>query len=176
MKRSFLLGFFSLTLLRLVAQPSLQPIDASSEISFSVKNFGINTTGRLSGLKGSIRFEPNSLATAFVDVTVNAVSIDTDNERRDKHLQGSSYFNVSKYPTLRISGKPTLTPTGYVLNAQLTIKGITRSLLIPFSAVEQQEGWLFIAAFEINRLQFNVGDQSMVLADKVKVALRIFAK
>jgi len=42
--------------------------------------------------------------------------------------------------------------------------------------VPQNGGWLFTAAFDINRLDFKVGKESMVLADKVKVSLSIVAK
>lgn len=159
------------------AQRTLQPIDANSKIGFNIKNFGINTDGRLTGLKGSIVFDPANIGASFVDVTVNTTTIDTDNDKRDKHLRGTDYFNVAQFPTIRIHGKPSLTKTGtYILSANLTIRGVSKQMLIPFKATPQNGGWLFTGNFDINRLDFKVGKESMVLSDIVKVSLSIFVK
>lgn len=136
----------------------------------------MNTDGVLTGLKGKIGFDTKNIAASYIDVTIQAASIDTDNDRRDKHLRDADYFNVAQFPLIRITGKPTLTSSGYVLNASLTIRGISKQILIPFKAVVQNGGWLFTAAFDINRLDFKVGKESMVLADIVKVSLSIVAK
>lgn len=159
------------------AQRIMQPVDANSKIGFNIRNFGMNTDGRLTGLKGSIVFDPANINTSFVDVSVNTSTIDTDNDKRDKHLRGTDYFNVAQYPTIRINGKPSLTKTGsYVLTASLTIRGVSKQILIPFKATPQNGGWLFTGNFDINRLDFKVGKESMVLSDVVKVSLSIFAK
>lgn len=161
----------------LQAQRTMQPIDANSKIGFNIKNFGMNTDGRLTGLKGSILFDPANIGASFVDVTVNTTTIDTDNDKRDKHLRDTDYFNVAQFPTIRINGKPSLTKTGtYVLSANLTIRGVSKQMLIPFKATPQNGGWLFTGNFDINRLDFKVGKESMVLSDIVKVSLSIFAK
>lgn len=36
-----------------------------------------------------------------VEVTINAASIDSDDEKRDAHLRGEDFLDVEKYPTLR---------------------------------------------------------------------------
>ena len=36
------------------AQQKLAPVDAESKVKFVIKNFGINTNGELSGLKGTV--------------------------------------------------------------------------------------------------------------------------
>lgn len=177
MKHFFLLILVCCNTIMLQAQRTMQPIDANSKIGFNIKNFGMNTDGRLTGLKGSIVFDPANIGASFVDVTVNTTTIDTDNDKRDKHLRGTDYFNVAQFPTIRINGKPSLTKTGtYVLSANLTIRGVSKQMLIPFKATPQNGGWLFTGNFDINRLNFKVGKESMVLSDIVKVSLSIFAK
>lgn len=176
MKKCLIIGIILLNVFMVPAQPMLQPVDASSKISFKIKNFGMNTDGVLTGLKGKIGFDTKNMAASYIDVTIQAASIDTDNDRRDKHLRDADYFNVAQFPLIRINGKPTLTSSGYVLNASLTIRGISKQMLIPFNAVMQNGSWLFTAAFDLNRLDFKVGKESMVLADIVKVSLSIVAK
>ncbi|MEX0635285.1 MAG: YceI family protein [Ferruginibacter sp.] len=159
------------------AQVTLQPQEAYSKISFKIKNFGMNTDGRLTGIKGNIVFDNKQLSTSYFDVTVNTANIDTDNSRRDKHLKGADYFDALKFPSIKITGKPALSQSGtYVLAASLTIKGITKQIQIAFKAIAQNGGWLFTATFEIDRLDFKVGEESMVLSNKVKVMLSIVAK
>lgn len=176
MKKCLIIGIILLNVFIVPAQPMLQPVDANSKVSFKIKNFGMNTDGVLTGLKGKIGFDTKNIAASYIDVTIQAASIDTDNDRRDKHLRDADYFNVAQFPLIRITGKPTLTSSGYVLNASLTIRGISKQILIPFKAVVQNGGWLLTAAFDINRLDFKVGKESMVLADIVKVSLSIVAK
>jgi polyisoprenoid-binding protein YceI len=53
------------------------------------------------------------------DLVVDATSIDTQNKRRDKHLRGADFFDVTKYPTLTFTASE-VTPTG---DGTLNIKG-----------------------------------------------------
>ena len=57
--------------------------DDGSKIHFTIKDFGIKTGGQLSGLKGEIYFFTTDMAACRFNVTVDAATIDTDNESRD---------------------------------------------------------------------------------------------
>ena len=37
---------------------------------------------------------------ASVEVTIPVSSVNTDNEKRDKHLMGEDFFNEEKYPKI----------------------------------------------------------------------------
>ena len=76
------------------------PIDKESKIEFSIKNFGINTKGSFSGLKGDILFDDKNPSSSSFNVSVDASTIDTDNNMRDSHLKKEEYFNVEKYPAI----------------------------------------------------------------------------
>jgi polyisoprenoid-binding protein YceI len=56
------------------------------------------------------------------ELVVNATSIDTRNKRRDKHLRGADFFDVSKYPTLTFTASE-VTPSD---DGALKIKGALR--------------------------------------------------
>lgn len=160
------------------AQPKRSPLDVESKVHFVIKNFGINTGGDLKGLKGDIVFEKDKLASSYVDVKLDVSSIDTDNKRRDAHLVSSDYFDAGKYPYIHIVGKPVAGAVAdeYVLKAKLTIKDVTRQVDIPFTVVADGTGFLFKSTFEINRQDYNVGGNSAMLSDNVKVLLNIVAK
>lgn len=86
--------------IKLSAQ-SYIPVDQNSKVTFTIKNFGFNVGGSFSGLKGSIRFDPAEINKAYFDVTVDANTINTDNNMRDNHLREESYFDVKNHPLIR---------------------------------------------------------------------------
>jgi polyisoprenoid-binding protein YceI len=163
-----------------IAQNVYQPIDEGSKVHFVIKNFGIKTEGEFKGLKGTIHFNPSNLATAAFDVSVNASTIDTDNGTRDKHLKKEEYFDVAKYPTITFKGIKVTASTiagRYFILGNLTIKAVTKQVQFGFSATEKDGGYLFESSeFEINRRDFNVGEGSFSLQDKLKINLSVFAK
>lgn len=160
------------------AQPKRSPSERESKVHFVIKNFGINTGGDLKGVKGDIVFDKDNIAASYMDVQVDVRSIDTDNKRRDAHLVSDEYFDAGKYPYIHIAGKPVAGQVAneYILKAKLTIKNITRQVDIPFMVTQDATGFLFTSVFEINRRDYNVGGNSAVLSDNVKVSLKIFAR
>jgi polyisoprenoid-binding protein YceI len=171
---------FSLLLmfgLSVCAQQKLTPVDAESKVKFVIKNFGINTNGQLSGLKGQIIFDKKKPANSSFDVTVDVSTINTDNTKRDNHLRAADFFDVTLYPTIRIVGKPVLvTGNSYILKGNLTMKNVTRPIEIPFTVTAQTLGFIFEGAFQINRLDFNVGGKSSTMSDELHVTLHVLAQ
>ncbi len=75
-----------------------KPTDEGSSLNFTIKNFGIEATGKFTGLQGDITFDPANPAAANFDVSIDAASVNTDNSLRDGHFRGESYFDVKNYP------------------------------------------------------------------------------
>ena len=76
----------------LISAQRFSPIDAGSSVNFTIKNLGLNVTGKFTGLSGSIIFDPNNLSESKFSVSVNASSIDTDIKARDNHLKKEDYW------------------------------------------------------------------------------------
>ncbi|MBL7703145.1 MAG: YceI family protein [Ferruginibacter sp.] len=161
------------------AQRVLSPLDAGSKVHFVIKNFGIKTGGDFKGLKGAITFLPANLAASAFDVTVDAATIDTDNESRDDHLRKEEYFNVATHKTIQFkSTKVTLSSAKgrYYVFGNLTIKGVTKPVEFGFSATPKDGGYVFDGEFKINRRDFGVGGSSATMSDKLTVSLSVLAK
>jgi polyisoprenoid-binding protein YceI len=153
--------------------------DEGSKVHFVIKNFGVKTGGDFTGLKGTVVFNPKALATSQMDVSVNANTVDTDNDTRDKHLKKDEYFGVEKFPLITFTSTKITESTAagrYFVMGNLTIKGVTKPIQFGFSATPSVTGNLFKGEFEINRRDFGVGGNSMSLSDKLKVILSISAK
>ncbi|CAN5570123.1 YceI family protein [soil metagenome] len=154
------------------------PVDEGSSVKFSIKKFGFSTNGSFTGLKGKILFDASNTAITSFMVTVDAGSVNTDNSTRDKHLRKEDYFDAVKYPLISFgSTNITRDATGkFLITGNLTIKGVTKQISFPFTAVAQNNAYLFSGSFTINRRDFGVGGNSMVLADNLQVSLNVFAK
>ncbi len=177
MKNILLASFVVLFAMAAQAQQKLVPADAGSKVQFVIRNFGINTNGQISGLKGQVIFDKNKLTKSSFDITAEVSTLNTDNKKRDHHLQAADYFDVERFPLMHITGKPVLVKgNAYILKGNLTIKDVTKAIEIPFTVTPQQNKILFSGAFKINRLQYHVGESSAILADDVKITFQVLAQ
>jgi polyisoprenoid-binding protein YceI len=154
-----------------------KPVDKGSSIQFTIKNFGINTGGSFSGLLGEINFDSRDLSKASVNVSIDANSINTENETRDEHLRQDTYFDIKNYPRISfVSTKITTSNKAGVLFifGKLTIKNQTREISFPFTATPNGNGYLFKGTFNINRKDFGVGGTS-IISNNLEVQLSILA-
>jgi polyisoprenoid-binding protein YceI len=96
MKKNALLILSALISVNALAQ--YKPSDQGSSLNFTIKNFGIDVTGKFTGLQGDITYDPANPSTANFDVSIDAATVNTDNSLRDSHLREESYFDVKNYP------------------------------------------------------------------------------
>ena len=155
-----------------------KPADQGSAIDFEIRNFGFNTKGSFSGLDGTITWDAKDPAKAAFDVTIGAATINTDNNMRDDHLRKDTYFDVTKYPRIRmVSTSVTGSEKSghYTFHGKLTIKNTTRDISFPFIATPMGDDYIFKGEFTINRKDFDVGGSSTISND-LKVSLTVLAK
>src|SRR3954462_13399109 len=115
-----------------VAQAQYKPVEQSSTLKFAIKNLGFTVDGAISGFDGKVNFDPQNLAAASFDITINAATINTDNSLRDGHLKGYSFFDVENYPKIRLtSTSVSARRGGYLFAGTLTIKGKSKAISFP---------------------------------------------
>lgn len=158
----------------------LQPSDDGSSVRFGIKNFGGNVTGSFKGLKGKIVFDAVKTESSSFDVTVDVRTINTGIKMRDTDLKKEKYFNVEKFPSIQMLStgirKDGGIRDGYIFNGVVIIKGIKKEISFPFTATQQNEGYLFKGSFPLNRRDFGVGGSSISLSDNLTVTLSVLAK
>ena len=163
----------------LMAQRVLTPIQADSKVLFTIKNFGVKTRGEFKGLQGTITFLPANLTASAFAVTVDAATVDTDNDSRDEHLRQSDFFDATVFKTIQFaSTKITLSsaPGRYYMYGNVTIKGVTKPVEFGFAATPTDGGYFFEGEFKINRRDFGVGGSSVSMSDKLSVTLSVVAR
>src|SRR5688572_2800574 len=79
---------------------------AHTKVAFSVTHLMISeTTGKFKLYEGKVLSSGNEFEGAQIEFTIDASSIDTDDDGRDKHLKGEDFFHTEKYPKMTLKGK-----------------------------------------------------------------------
>jgi len=158
---------------------SLSAVDKDSKVQFKIRNLGINVSGSFTGLEGKMVFDEKNLVGSSFEASIDASTINTGIDARNKHLREEEYFDVKKFPRISfVSTKVTgSTKQGtFFIFGKLTIKNTTKDISFPFTATPQDGGYLFNGEFKLNRRDFGVGGNSFVLSDNLTVQLAVLAK
>lgn len=151
------------------------PIAEESKVTFKIKNFGFNVNGSFAGPTGRIVFDPSALKDAAMDVTIDANSIDTDNNSRDNHLRKQEYFDVANYPRIRfVSTRVAASskPGTLIVFGRLTIKKTTKDVQIPFSFIKNKTGYTYKGELKLNRRDYEVGGNSTI-SDNLTISIDV---
>ena len=108
---------------------------AHSVIGFSIGHNEVTfVSGRFKDFSGVIHYDDKDVSKSSVEFKAKVESIDTGVENRDKHLRTADFFEVEKYPEMTFkSTRVERKGKGYVLNGDLTLKGVTRQVTLPFT-------------------------------------------
>jgi polyisoprenoid-binding protein YceI len=107
---------------------------AHSEATFKIRHMMSKVSGKFDDFTGTINVDPKNAAASSVEFTINAASIDTGNQGRDKHLRSGDFFDVEKFPTITFkssSVKKTAKKNVYNVTGALTMHGVTKSVTLP---------------------------------------------
>jgi polyisoprenoid-binding protein YceI len=148
---------------------------AKAKITFQIKNLGINTHGFFGNMQANIQFDPANLATSNIEASADINSINTDNDTRDEHLRSDEFFDAAKYPkiTMRSVSLKRKSGNNYSGQFNVTMKDKTKAFEIPFTYIAVANGATFKGSFKLNRLDFGVGDKSLVLSNDVTVSIEV---
>lgn len=161
-------------------------IDQShTSVSFVVKHMVLaKVRGNFHEFTGTIIFDEADVTRSSVQGTVKVASIDTDNDKRDDHLRGADFFDVEKYPEITFSStRIEKRGDNYVCSGNLTMRGVTKEVEIPFTITGKiTDPWGntrigIEAGFTINRQDFGItwskimDNGGLVVSNDVKIEL-----
>ena len=167
------------------AQVSSWKIDsAHSGIEFKIRHLGVsNVRGSFSKVTGTVMLDEKVLTKSSVDATIDANTMSTNNEGRDKHLKSPDFFNLEKFPTLTFKST-SLTQAGgkLMLTGDLTLAGVTKPITLtldgPAPAQKDAKGTIrsgFSATGTLHRKDFDFGSKysAPLLGDDVDFTIDI---
>jgi polyisoprenoid-binding protein YceI len=196
LRRSFLLASLALAVgvTAAHAEPLAFTIDPNhSTVGFSVRHFFSRVSGRFKDFSGTVQYDEKNLAASSVDVTIQAATITTENDRRDADLRSSDFFAVDSFPTLTFKSTKVVPGSNgaFQIQGDLTMHGVTRPVTLEASLLGVGDvsmggrGIRRVAGFEakttINRKDYGIVwnrtlDQGgTMLGDDVAITLSIEA-
>jgi len=105
---------------------------AHSHVGMSVRHMMVSRTkGRFADVSGTVHIAEEPLE-SFVEVEIQAASIDTRDETRDGHLRSPDFFDVEAHPTIGYRSTK-VTPAGrgrWTVDGELTVRGVTRPVAL----------------------------------------------
>ncbi len=165
---------------------SIDPVH--SEVGFAARHMMVSKVrGRFRTFSGQLVTGENPLDSS-VTAEIDMSSIDTGNEQRDGHIRSADFFEVENHPTMTYRSTGVRRQgDGFVLDGELTIKGVTRQVPLslelngfgpdPYGGTRAG----FSATGELNRSDFGVSFNAVmetggaVVSDKITLHLEIEA-
>ncbi len=156
-----------------------------TEVGFIARHLMVSKVrGRFTDFEGTIVVADDP-SESSVEVIIQAASINTNDENRDKHVRTNDFLSTDEFPALTFrSTKVELSSGGdWKVNGDLTVRGVTRPIVldVQFEGVIQ-DPWGnqrlgFTASGEIDRNDFGVSFNAaletggFVVSPKVKLEI-----
>lgn len=148
---------------------SIDPVH--SEVSFTIAHMVISKVrGRFDKFSGEFSYDEKDPKSWSTNVMIEASSINTNHEMRDKDLRSSNFFDVEKFPTLTFKSTEVMNAAKNKakLKGLLTIHGVTKPVVLDLTMggiVKDPWGNVragFEALTKINRKDFGIAYNKML--------------
>ena len=158
---------------------------AHSAVTFSVNHLFTPVEGRFQEFDGEFLFDPDNLQGSKANFSINVKSVNTQEAKRDKHLQSADFFNAEEYPRMTFASSrfKKLKGNNYLAYGKLTIKDVSKDIELPFKVLgtadhPMMKGTKVMSMqsdISINRNDYGVGTGSwaatMVVGDQVNIRI-----
>jgi polyisoprenoid-binding protein YceI len=160
---------------------------AHTAAQFAVKHLMISTVrGEFKGVTGMVVWDDQDVTKSMVDVTIDAKTVNTGEDARDKDLKSDKFFEVEKFPTMTFKSKKVeAAGEGRLkITGDLTIHGVTKEVVLdvegPTTAVKDPWGNTRVAASattKVNRQDYgvkwnaNIDGGGVVVGDTVNITI-----
>ncbi len=160
-----------------------------SSINFHIRHLMVSKVhGRFSSWGGILELDEQDLTKSRLDVTIDAASIETKEDKRDAHLRSPDFLDVEKFPSITFRSRQ-IERDGdqYVVTGDITIHGVTREVQLRVEGGDQvKDPWGgtrtgFSAKTKLNRKDFgltwNLALEAggFVVGDKLEISIEIEA-
>ncbi len=152
-----------------------------TRVGFAVRHMAVSKVrGSFKAFEGTLELAEDP-TDSRVEVTIDATSVETNDENRDNHLRTNDFFDVANHPswTFVSTAIRSGSPTSWKVDGDLTIRGVTR----PVTLDVELEGVVqdpygnhrvgFSARTSINREDFDVSFNAVMEAGGVVVAKKV---
>ncbi|MFQ5767760.1 MAG: YceI family protein [Acidobacteriota bacterium] len=102
-----------------------------SSVGFRIRHLVGKVRGSFLSFSGTITMDPSHPSDGAVTVTIQANSIDTGNEDRDRHLKSAEFFEAEEYPTIQFESTAVRgSGENLKVDGLLTMHGVSRPVTL----------------------------------------------
>lgn len=157
-------------------------VPSKTEISFKVKNLFFSVKGDLKLRHGHCTVSVSEKKMTSALIILDATTIATDDEERNKSLHSRKFFHTDKYPSIRFEGSQTR-----ILDQSADVKGIlkiknqtnpvTMNVSLDAPLISGKQMITGKAQTVINRLDYNIGTDvsDFLLGEDVQITVHFTA-
>lgn len=161
-----------------------------SSVSFHVRHLMVSKVhGRFQTWSGALTLDDQDVTKSHVEVTIDAASVDTKEEKRDAHLRSADFFDAEHFPqlTFKSTSVRKISDEELEVDGDLSIRGTTKPVTLKVESNGQiKDPWGgtragFSAKTSISRKEFGLNWNALletggvVVGDKIEITLEIEA-
>ena len=142
---------------------------AHSTLTFTNTYQNVEYTGQFRRFDANIAYDPNDLAHAKFDVSVDVSSLDTQNSERDHTALGADFFDASKFPKAHFITIAFHKAAGgkVIADGTLTLHGVSKPVSLTVAFAPHGDTATLDVTAQLKRLDFGIGtgqwaDPSMI--------------
>ncbi len=131
----------------------------ASQISFTYNQMGSRMYGTFGRFDATLDFDTDNLANAHTTLHIDLTSIDAGSEDANVELVKPAWFDTAKYPVavFESSRFTQAAENRYLIEGQLTLKGITREVHVPVELKPGSAIGVFDGELVLKRDEFGLG-------------------
>ncbi len=128
-----------------------------SQFQFRAYSLLVKPLGTFHRFSGDILADAKHLPASRVRFVIDASSIDTGNAKRDAHLRKEDFLFVAQYPTISFTSTAiSQDDRGYVVQGDLTIRGVTQPVTIPVTVEQRPREIVIRGEVRLRRKDFGI--------------------
>ncbi len=158
-----------------------------TSVGFKIRHLFSNVKGTFNDVEGEFEYVPGQPEQWTVTATIQAASIDTNQENRDKHLRSEDFFDVDTHPTLSFASTKVVyaDSDSTLLHGLLTIHGVEQPVVFDLEIHgEGSDPWGnlrsgFTATTTVNRKDFGLNwnqvleTGQLLVGEEVQITLEV---
>ncbi|MBB1485345.1 YceI family protein [Oceanospirillum sediminis] len=152
---------------------------AHTTVLFKINHLGFSeTVGRFNTFNGSYSYDEAKPSASAIEVTIDAESLDTNHDARDKHIKSPDFLDTKQYPEITFKSKGYKgSATQGTLTGELTLHGVTKDVNLAITKVgEGKDPWGnyrsgFNGSVTIKREEFGVDQMLGGIGNDVTIEL-----
>ncbi len=152
-----------------------------SELRFSGKQMNVAQDGKFKKFTAKLNLDAKKPDATRAELVIDINSIDLGSDEANEEVKRPSWFDVATHPQAKFVSTSVKAGAGgkFEMRGKLTIKGITKDVVVPFTMKEVSGIITAEGAIELKRLDFKVGDgvwaDLETVANEVKIQFKLAA-